>query len=84
VVLQNESGGAGRAQVQRLGPAAGQATTLLVENLSTLHDQEYQFSTPIILTAGQQLALVVSCQADQPACAVGMYYTGQFTQPATP
>jgi hypothetical protein len=83
VIIQNEWGGAGRAEVQRLGPNPGQAATLLVEDLGTLHDQEYTFSTPIILTAGQQLALAVSCQADQPACAVGMYYTGELTQPAT-
>ena len=47
-----------------------------MENLGALTDQEYTFATPIVFTSGQQLILSVDCQADQPACDVGIYYTG--------
>jgi hypothetical protein len=83
IVIQNVSGQAGRARVQRLAAGPGQAPEdLLVENLGTLNDQEYRFDTPIVFTSGQQLILSVDCQADQPACDVGIYYTGPLTEPA--
>jgi hypothetical protein len=53
-----------------------------VENLASLNDQEYRFDTPVVLTSGQQLILAVDCQANQPACDVGIYYTGPLTEPA--
>jgi hypothetical protein len=82
LVIQNVSGQAGRARVQRLGAGAGQtAQNLLVENLGTLTDQEFRFATPVVFTSGQQLILSVDCQANQPACDVGIYYTGPLTQP---
>src|SRR6185437_5143938 len=71
LVIQNVSGQAGRARVQRLAAGPGQTPqNLLVENLGTLTDQEYRFGTPIVLTSGQQLILSVDCQANQPACDV--------------
>ncbi len=83
IVLQNVSGQAGRARVQRLAAGAGRAPEdLLVENLASLNDQEYRFDTPVVLTSGQQLILAVDCQANQPACDVGIYYTGPLTEPA--
>lgn len=82
LVIQNVSGQAGRARVQRMGaPAGSTAQDLLVENLGTLTDQEFRFTTPVIFTSGQQLILSVDCQANQPACDVGIYYTGPLTQP---
>jgi hypothetical protein len=82
LVIQNVAGGAGRARVQRLGPTQP-ATDLLVENLGTLTDQEYRFGTPIVFTSGQQLVLSVDCQGNQPACDVGIYFTGPLTQPVS-
>jgi hypothetical protein len=83
IVIQNVSGEAGRARVQRLVAGAGQTPQdLLVENLGTLTDQEYTFNTPVVFTSGQKLILSVDCQANQPACDVGIYYTGPLTQPA--
>ena len=82
LVIQNVAGGAGRARVQRIAP--GQAPQdLLVENLGTLTDQEFRFTTPIVFTSAQQLVLSVDCQANQPACDVGIYFTGPLTQPVT-
>ncbi len=82
LVIQNVAGGAGRARVQRIGPTQP-AQDLLVENLATLTDQEYRFGTPIVFTSGQQLVLSVECQANQPACDIGIYFTGPLTQPVT-
>jgi hypothetical protein len=79
LVIQNESGSQGRALVQRLPAGFGQTPTLLVENLGTLTDQEYQFSSPVVVGPGQSLVLAVSCQVEQSACAVGLYYTGTVT-----
>jgi len=84
LVIQNVGGGAGRARVQRLAAGTGQtAQDLLVENLGTLTDQEYTFATPVVFTSGQQLILSVDCQADQPACDVGIYFTGPLTEPVS-
>jgi hypothetical protein len=84
LVIQNVAGGAGRAAVQRLAAGTGQTPEdLLVENLGTLTDQEYTFNTPMVFTSGQELILSVDCQADQPACDVGIYYTGPMTEPAS-
>jgi hypothetical protein len=83
LVIQNVAGGAGRASLQRLPAGTGQtAQPLLVENLASLTDQEYSFTSPIKLLAGQKLILEVNCGGDQGACDVGVYYTGPFTEPA--
>lgn len=80
LIIQNISGSSGTARIQRIVP--GQAPEdLLVENLSTLTDQEYTFSTPIEFTHDEQLALRVDCAGNQTACDVGVYYTGPVTQP---
>ncbi len=79
IVLENASQGQGLAQVERLPAASGQPSVLLVEDLNTLTDQEYQFAQPIVLTAGQSLQLTVGCSAQQEvatSCEVALYYTG--------
>jgi hypothetical protein len=82
LVLQNISGSAGTARIERVVP--GQPTQdLLVENLSNLTDQEYTFGTPIVFTHDQQVQLRVDCAGNQTACDVGAYYTGPVTQPAS-
>lgn len=82
LILQNISGAGGTARVERLIP--GQPIQdLLVEDLSSLKDQEYTFTTPIIFTHDQQLQLRVDCGGNQGTCDVGMYYTGPVTQPAS-
>jgi hypothetical protein len=85
LILQNVTGGVGRALVQRVA-AAGQPTqTLLEEDLQTLTDMEYQFGSPIVLTAGEKLMLTVQCSPNQdiaPTCDVNLYYTGPLTVPA--
>ncbi len=82
LVLQNVSGGTGRASLERLPAGTGHtAQPLLVENLQNLTDQEYSFTSPIKLGPGQQLILSVNCGGEQAACDVGVYYTGPFTEP---
>jgi hypothetical protein len=81
IVIQNISGSAGTAHVQRVLPNNGGTQDLLVEDLGTLTDQEYTFNTPIIFSHGQVLRLRVDCNGGQTACNVGMYYTGPITQP---
>jgi hypothetical protein len=88
VVIENVSGGGGRALLHRVrpGPAAsgGGTQRLLVENLTTLTDQEYQFSTPIQLSPGDQLVLSVACAGAQEiasSCDVSVYFTGVLTSP---
>jgi hypothetical protein len=79
LVIQNISGSAGTARIQRVDGKTTQ--DLLVENLSTLTDQEYTFNTPIYFTHGEVLQLRVDCAGNQTACEVGVYYTGPITQP---
>jgi hypothetical protein len=82
VVIQNLSTGqAGVARVQRLPQGSASTPDLLVDNLSTLNDEEFRFSTPIHFASLQQVVLSVDCQASQPACDVGLYYTGSLTKP---
>jgi hypothetical protein len=80
IVVQNISGSAGTARIQRLVPGKA-PEDLLVQNLGTLTDQEFRFTTPIIFSHDQQIALRIDCQSNQTACDVGMYYTGPITQP---
>jgi hypothetical protein len=83
LVIENVSGGSGRAVVQRVPATAGQpAVPLLVEDLNTLTDMEYQFNTPILVTSGEQLTLTVQCNRAQEVaatCDVNVYYTGPLT-----
>jgi hypothetical protein len=80
LIIQNVSGSAGTARIQRLIP--GQAPQdLLVENLVKLSDQEFTFTTPVVFSHDQQLQLRIDCAGNQTACSVGMYYTGPLTQP---
>jgi hypothetical protein len=81
IVIQNASGSAGTAHVQRVLPNNGGTQDLLVENLGTLTDQEYMFNTAIVFSHGQVLQLRVDCNGGQAACNVSMYYTGPITQP---
>ena len=82
LIIQNISGGAGTARIERVSP--NQPTQdLLVENLSNLSDQEYRFDTPIIFSHDQRLQLRVDCAGTRSACDVGVYYTGPVTQPAS-
>jgi hypothetical protein len=83
IVIQNLSVDQnGEVRVQRLPQVSGASTPdLLVENLSTLTDQEFTFGTPIQFSQGQQLVLSVDCGAVQPVCQVGMYYVGTLTLP---
>ena len=82
LVIQNISGGAGTARIERVIP--GQPTQdLLVENLGNLTDQEYRFDTPITFSHDQRLQLRVDCGGNRSACDVGVYYTGPVTQPAS-
>ncbi len=83
LIIQNVSDTGGRASIQRLPAGPGAVPEdLLVENLGSLTDQEYTFSSPIVFTSGQQLILSVTCTGDQPACDVGVYFTGPLTVPA--
>jgi hypothetical protein len=83
LVFQNVAGGAGRATVERLPAGPNQTpVVLLQEDMSTLNDQEYTFNTPIVFTSAQQLILSVNCGGDQPACDVGIYFTGPETIPS--
>jgi hypothetical protein len=69
--------------VERLSPGPGQTPQpLLVENLGTLTDQEYQFGSPMVFTSGQELILSVDCGGSDLTCEVGIYFTGPLTQPA--
>ena len=80
IVIQNVSGSTGTARIERVIP--GQAPVdLLVENLGTLTDQEFRFTTPIVFTHDQRLQLRIDCGANQTACDVGMYWTGPLTEP---
>lgn len=80
IVIQNISGSAGTARIERVVP--GQPTQdLLIENLSNLTNQEFNFNTPIYFYHDQQLQLRVDCAGNQTACDVGIYYTGPITQP---
>jgi hypothetical protein len=81
VVIENISGSAGTAHVERVLPNNAGTQDLLVENLGTLTDQEYRFNTPVIFTHGQVLQLRVDCNGGQSACNVSMYFTGPLTQP---
>jgi hypothetical protein len=84
LVIENVSGQAGRAFVQRTAATPNAVpTNLLVENLGNLNDQEYQFPTPIVFTAGQKLTLAVTCQSEL-TCEVNVYFTGPLTQPVPP
>jgi hypothetical protein len=85
LVIQNVSGGQlGRARIERLAPTPGATPVpLLVENLGSLTDQEYRFGTPMVFTSGQQMVLSVDCQPNQPACDIGVYYTGPLTEPSS-
>ncbi len=80
LVLQNASGSAGSARVERV-LSNGAVQDLLVVNLATLTNQEFTFSTPMDFTHNQQLQLRVDCFGGQTACDVGMYYAGPITQP---
>ena len=80
LILQNVSGSAGTARVERIS-ATGSVQDLLVVNLATLTNQEFQFTTPMQFTHDQQMQLRVDCLGNQTACDVGMYYTGPTTQP---
>jgi hypothetical protein len=83
LILENVSGGAGRASLERLAPGPNQSpTVLLVEDMSTLNDQEYTFNTPIVFTSQQQIVLSVNCGGDQAACDVSVYFTGPETIPS--
>jgi cell wall-associated NlpC family hydrolase len=79
LVIENVSGSAGTARVERI--VNGQTQVLLVENLANLNGQEYHFNTPIMFTHKQQLQLEVDCQPNQTACSVNLYYTGPITEP---
>jgi hypothetical protein len=83
IVVQNVSGGLGTATIERIPAGSTTPQILLVENLATLNnqDEQFTFSTPIVFTPGQQLAMSVDCLG-QGACEVGMFYTGPMTQPA--
>ena len=83
LVLQNVSGEPGQAIVQRSAAGANaRPVNLLVEDLRTLTDQEYQFATPIVLTGGEKLTLAVGCQSEsEHVCQVNLYFTGPLTQP---
>ncbi|MGH9056621.1 MAG: hypothetical protein ACRDYY_12290 [Acidimicrobiales bacterium] len=81
IVIQNVSGSAGRAEIQRVLPKNPTPQNLLVTNLATLNNQEFTFNTPIVFTHGQEMQLAVQCQGDQTACDVAVYYTGPLTQP---
>lgn len=82
LIVQNVSGSAGTARIERLVP--GQPVQdLLIENLSNLTDQEFTFNTPLVFTHDQQLQLRVDCAGDQTACDVGLLYTGPVTQPSS-
>jgi hypothetical protein len=80
LIIQNISGSAGTARIERLIPGQP-AQDLLIENLANLKDQEYTFTTPIVFTHDQQMQLRVDCAGNQTACDVGTYYTGPVTQP---
>lgn len=83
LVIQNVSGSAGTARIER-GYASGQpAQDLLVENLANLTDQEYTFNTPMEFTHDQRVQLRVDCGGNQTACDVAIYYTGPETEPAS-
>jgi hypothetical protein len=80
VVIQNISGSSGTARIERVTP--GKPTEdLLVENLSTLTDQEYTFNPAMYFYHDEQLQLRVDCSGNQTACDVGIYYTGPVTEP---
>jgi hypothetical protein len=79
LVVENVSGSAGTARVERI--ANGQTQVLLVENLANLNGQQYHFNTPIMFTHTQQLVLSVDCQPNQTACSVNLFYTGPITEP---
>jgi hypothetical protein len=81
IVIQNlGDGSSGIAQVERLVPNS-KPQVLLVENLATLTDEEFRFTTPIVFTPGQRIALQVQCAPGQGACEVHLYYTGPETVP---
>jgi hypothetical protein len=86
IVLENVTGGSGTALLQRVPATPGQpAVPLLREDLNTLTDMEYQFNSPMVLTAGEQLMLTVHCNRAQEVaanCEVNLYYTGPLTHPA--
>jgi cytoskeletal protein RodZ len=82
LVLQNVSGSAGTARVERV-LATGAIENLLVINLGTLTNQEFTFSSPMEFTHDQQLRLRIDCQGNQTACDVNMYYSGTTTQPVS-
>jgi hypothetical protein len=82
LVVQNVSGSLGTAEVQRVTPN-DPPENLLVENLSTLTDQEFTFTTPMVFTHDQQLQLAVNCSGNQTACDVDLYFVGPLTEPVT-
>ena len=82
LVLQNVSGSAGTARVERV-LSTGAVQDLMVVNLGTLTNQEFTFTSPMQFTHDQQLQLRVDCQGGQTACDVSMYYSGSQTQPAS-
>jgi hypothetical protein len=85
LIIQNVSGGSGTALLQRVPATPGKpAVTLLVEDLNTLTDVQYQFGNngPMLLTAGERLMLTVHCNStgEVPTpCVVNIYYTGPLT-----
>ena len=82
MVLQNVSGSAGTARVERV-LSTGAVQDLMEVNLGTLTNQEFTFASPMQFTHDEQLQLRVDCQGNQTACDVGMYYSGTETQPAS-
>ena len=80
LILQNVSGSAGTARVERV-LSTGAVQDLLEVNLGTLTNQEFTFTSPMQFTHDEQLRLRVDCQGNQTACDVGMYYSGTQTQP---
>lgn len=83
LVLENDSGGSGLTEIQRVLAPGAAPQQLLVQNLATLSAQEFTFPTPIVFPGGSELVLATSCASTSTApCVVGAFYTGTLTAPA--